>query len=99
MVQAVENLTQLSGRILARKPHPTLGDYDVVTLQVDGVAAVEGKANLLAARAGGPVEVTVRRALLGSAGKDARLRCRAKMTPDGAMCETHPEPGDFEVSQ
>src|SRR4029453_1750027 len=53
IVQAIENLTLLSGTVLARKPHPKLPDYDVVTLQVDGAEPVEGKANLLRERAGG----------------------------------------------
>jgi hypothetical protein len=97
-VQAIENLTLLSGKVLARKPHPELPDYDVVTLQVDGAEPVEGKASLLRERAGGAVELTVRRALLGSAQKDDRLRCRAKLTPDGAMCEPHPAAGNFEVT-
>lgn len=83
--------------MLARKPHPRLPDYDVLTVQVDRAEAVEGKANLLAARSGGPVEVSVRRALLGAMPADARLRCRAKLTPDGAMCEPHPDAGEFEI--
>jgi hypothetical protein len=97
MVQAVENLTQISGTITARKPHPSLSDYDVVTVRLAQAEAVPGKANLLAARAGGDVDVAVRRDLLGDAAVRSQLRCRAKFTPDGAMCEPHPASGDFAV--
>ncbi len=97
MVQAIENLTQISGTVLARKSHPRLSDYDVVTLQVDRAEPVEGKANLLATRVGSSIELTVRRALLGTAQANSQLRCRGKLTPDGAMCEPHPEPDDFGI--
>ncbi len=98
MVQAIENLTLLSGTVLARQPHPRLPDYDVVTLRIDRTEPVAGKADLLTTRSGGPIQLSVRRALLGTAAVNARLRCRAKMTPDGAMCEPHPQPTDFEVT-
>lgn len=71
----------------------------MVTLALDRAEAVPGKANLLQPLLGSTVEVAVRRALLGDAGPGARLRCRAKRTPDGAMCEPHPEPSDFEISR
>lgn len=97
-MQGIENLTRVIGRILDRKPHPRLADYDVVTLRVDRAEPVEGKADLLTARvASGPIELSVRRALLGAASANAELRCRAKLTPDGAMCEPHPEAADFGV--
>jgi hypothetical protein len=41
--------------------------------------------------------VSARRDLLQNAGPGMKLRCRAKRTPDGAMCEKNPGPGDFEV--
>ncbi|HVP53585.1 MAG TPA: hypothetical protein VMU45_01220 [Candidatus Eisenbacteria bacterium] len=83
--------------MLARKPHPHLPDYDIVTLQVDRAEPVEGKANLLTSLVGGLIEPTVRRALLGAAQVNGQLRCRAKLTPDGAMCEPHPEADDFGI--
>ena len=98
MVQAIENLTELSGKVLARKPHPRLPDYDILTVEVERANPVAGKANLLAARSAGPLELSVRRALLGATPKIARVRCRAKVTPDGAMCEPHPEAGTCEVA-
>jgi hypothetical protein len=93
----MENLSQLSGKVLSRKPHPRLPDYDVLTVQLDQIDPVEGKTDLLATRLGSPIELSVRRALLGSTSANVRVRCRAKLTPDGAMCEPYPEPGSFEV--
>ena len=97
MPQAVENLTQLVGTIVARQPHPRLGDYDVVTLDVERAEPVEGKANLLATAAGTRIDVTMRRALLGAAGAGAKVHLRAKRTLDGAMSEPHPEAGHFRI--
>jgi len=98
MIQAIENLTCVEGIVRACRPHPTLPDYDVITLGVERAEDVAGKANLLAQAAGRDVDVAVRRALLAPSGLGARLRCRVKRTPEGAMCEPHPAPGDFTVS-
>jgi hypothetical protein len=97
MPQAVENLTQLVGTIVARQPHPQLGDYDIVTLDVERAEPVEGKANLLATAAGNRLEVATRRALLGAATAGAKVQLRAKRTLDGAMSEPHPEAGHFRI--
>ena len=96
MVQMVENLARIEGTVIARKPHSTLNDYDVLTLRLERAEPVPDRANLLGSLIGSSIEVAVRRALLGNAGPGAHLRCRAKRTPDGAMCEPHPEAGDLE---
>jgi hypothetical protein len=59
---------------------------------------VEGKADLLVSQRGLKIDLAVRRELLGAAGPGAKLECRAKRTPAGAMCEAHPKPGDFKVT-
>jgi hypothetical protein len=97
MVQMVENLAQISGTVIARKPHATLSEYDVVALKLDAVEPVPGKTDLLSAQLGRTIEVSVRRTLLGNAGPGMHLRCRAKRTADGAMCEPHPDPGGMEI--
>jgi hypothetical protein len=97
VVQMVENQTVVSGTVIARKPHATLGDYDIVTVRLEGAEPVPGKADLLSPQLGKTVEVSVRRALLGNAGPGMHLRCKAKRTLDGAMCEPHPDPGDLEI--
>ena len=90
-------MTQLVGTIVARQPHPQLGDYDIVTLDVARAEPVEGKANLLATAAGSRIDVTTRRALLGDAAAGAIVHLRAKRTLDGAMSEPHPEAGHFRI--
>ncbi len=98
MVQVIENLTKIAGAIVARRSHPTLDGYDVVTLQIERIEPVEGYRSLIAAQPASQVEVTVRRALLGTAAEGARIHFRAKRTPDGVMCEPHPEPEDFRIT-
>src|SRR5260370_39531611 len=97
MVQMVENLTQISGTVIARKRHATLSEYDVVELKLDTAEPVAGKTDLLSSQLGRTIEVSIRRDLLGNAGPGVHLRCRAKRTADGAMCEPHPEPGGMEI--
>lgn len=99
-MQAIENLTRLSGQILRRVPHPSRNGYDLLTVQVDEASAVQGKADLLSHHCGATLNVAVRRELLqgapGIAGVHVDLR--AKMTPDGALAEPHPEPGNFTIT-
>jgi hypothetical protein len=99
-MQAIENLTRLRGRILNRTPHPARTGYDLLTLQVNEAQPVEGKADLLGHHAGGTLDVAVRSELLGdaAAAPGAHVDLRAKMTPDGALAEPHPEAGNFTVS-
>ena len=87
MSQAVENKSELVGTVLSRAPHPSLTDYDILTVQVDDVRPVEGMADLLSSTVGTELQVTVRRALLedAAAGPGATIRTLAKRTPDGAM--------------
>jgi hypothetical protein len=98
MVQSIENLTRICGTILQRKPHPQLADYDVLSVGIALAEPIEGKADLLSQYVGSQLDVAVRRALLGNAQAGNGLRCRAKRTPDGAMCEPHPEADDFSVA-
>ena len=99
MVQAVDNLTRISGKILARRPHASLDGYDVATVTLERADLVAGKADLFSSLVGHDVEVTIRRDLLKTASPGARLRCRVKRTPDGAMCESHPIGTDFEIGE
>jgi hypothetical protein len=99
-MQVIENLTHLRGRILKRAPHPARAGYDLLTLQVDEAAPVQDKADLLGRHVGGQLDVAVRSELLqdAPATPGARVDLRAKMTPDGALAEPHPDPGNFVVS-
>jgi len=97
MVQAFENLTQIVGTAMDRKPHPTLADYDLVVVKIERAQAIEGKANMLAVRPGELIDVTMRRVLLPEGSIGRRIHFRARRTPDGAMAEPYPEPGDFRI--
>lgn len=106
MVSAAPNLTQVTGTILARRPHPTLADRDVVVLAVEGTQEVPGLQDLVGpavARAdirddGRPeVEVAVRRELLGEAAAGWRLTCRVRFTPNGLLAEPYPPADGFAV--
>jgi hypothetical protein len=99
-MQAIENLTRLRGRILKRAPHPARAGYELLTLQVNEATPVQDKADLLGRHAGGQLDVAVRSELLQDAAAmpGALVDLRAKMTPDGAMAEPHPEPGNFVIS-
>lgn len=98
-MQAIDNLTRLRGQILKRAPHPIRSGYDVLTVQVDDTQAVDGKADLLGQHRGRPLDVAVRSELLHGVPDTpgARVDLRAKMTPDGALAESHPQPGQFDV--
>jgi hypothetical protein len=106
MVAPPPNLTTVTGTVLARRPHDELPDWDVVTLAVDEVAAVPGLRDLIGptlqtsagpdSQATGPeLVLAVRRELLGAAAPGWRLRCRVRLTPNGAMAESHPEPAEL----
>jgi hypothetical protein len=97
MVQGIDNLTLIDGQIMARSPHASLGDYDRLEVRIDAAAPVEGRADLLSQFVGQTLGFSARRELLGSASAGDRIHCRAKRTPDGAMCEPHPEAGDFRI--
>lgn len=99
MVQSIDNLTVLDGTIAARAAHPTLPDYDLVTLKVDSAEPVPDRADLLGRHVGSLLPVAVRRQLLGDATDGARLRLRAKAGINGAMAEKDPGPGDFSVGR
>lgn len=98
-MQAIENLTRLRGQMLKRMPHPSRAGYDLVTVQISDTQAVDGKANLLGCHQGQALEIAVRSDLLQGADASRALMVdlRAKMTPDGALAEPHPEPGNFTV--
>ena len=98
MVQSIDNLTTITGQLRGRGRHPTLSDYDNVTLFVERAEPVPGRADLLQSEIGKEIVVAVRRDLLGDVTPGAQLRCRARRTPDGIMCEPHPDPADFLVT-
>ncbi len=97
MVAPIENLTRLVGTVTARGPHPTLPDWDLVTLSVDRAESVPGRADLLSKQAARPVQLAVRRDLLGATVPGWRLAVRVRVTQNGPLAESYPAPGDFQV--
>jgi hypothetical protein len=97
VVQAVENLTRLSGRVVARAPHPRRNGWDAVVVHVDDAGPVPGKADLLSRHRGADLPVALGRELLAGAGPGDRLTFRARFGPDGATAEPHPDEGDLRV--
>ena len=97
MVQGVENLTRLSGRLVSREPDPRRPDWDVVVVRVATADPVAGKADLLSRRVGEDLAVAFRRELLAGAGPGARLTFRAQFVPEGAIAEPYPDDGDLLV--
>lgn len=59
MTQIIENRTDVSGRILALSPHPTLPHYHLAEIQVEKTDAVAGFANLLGWHLGQPLQVSL----------------------------------------
>lgn len=98
MVQVIENQAQIQGIIQAINKHPSLADYSIVTLLYTGSQAVAGKVNLLSQPPGTTLELSVRTSLLKDGVVGASLRCLAKRTPNGVMCEKEPDPGNFVIS-
>jgi hypothetical protein len=97
LVQPPENLTQIAGKIVGRKPHPALNDYDLVTVRVETAGPVESQAQILKPHPGDLMDLTVRRELLADAATGKSIRCRVKHGVNGAMAEPHPEPRDFSI--
>ncbi|MFI6289143.1 hypothetical protein ACIBCM_31100 [Streptomyces sp. NPDC051018] len=97
VVAPVENLTALRVRVLAVGPHPRLAGWDLASVDVLSAAPVAGRADLLSERAGGRVELAVRRELLSGAGGGSVLALRARLWMGEIMAEPHPLPQDFTI--
>jgi hypothetical protein len=106
VVSAAPNLTQVTGTLVARSPHPTLADRDAVVLAVDDTQEIPGLRDLVGpavARAQlrddgrREVEIAVPRELLGDARPGWRLTCRVRFTPNGLMAEPYPTDDTFAV--
>ncbi|MFC5749827.1 hypothetical protein [Actinomadura rugatobispora] len=97
MVQSIDNLTALTGRVAEIGPHPRLAGWDRVLMDVLDAGPVPGRADLLSRRAGERLELAVRHDLLGNAAPGATLRLRAKLSSGEVIAEPHPDEGDFTV--
>jgi hypothetical protein len=89
VVAPVDNLTRLTGTLRDRRPHPSLGGWELVALDVQEVEPVPGRADLLSRRRGETLEVAVPSATLAGAEPGGRVSVRARLTPRGVMSEPH----------
>ncbi|WP_426368037.1 hypothetical protein [Streptomyces sp. E-08] len=101
MVQAVENLTALTLRLLSRTAHPRLDEWDLVTCQVLASRPVPGVADLISAGiTDSRLSLGIRRELLQDVMLGATLHLRARLGSSGdILAEPHPATGDFRVEQ
>ncbi len=72
MVSPIENRALLTGRVLGRAAHPTVGRWDVLRVWVEEVTDVAGLPNLLAETTGTEIEVNVERDRLPEGALDGR---------------------------
>lgn len=101
MVQAVENLTALTLRLLTRTAHPRLDEWDLAACQVLASLPVPGMADLISPNLkGARLSLGIRRALLQDVMLGATLHLRARLGSSGdVLAEPHPAAGDFRVEQ
>jgi hypothetical protein len=99
MSQMIENLTQIQAEILARSQHPSLKEYDVLTVNLLKAEPIHGKTDLLSPQVGNTLNLTVRRELLDKGQTGDKLYCRASRSFDGAMCEPFPDLENFRIDK
>ncbi|MFE1440537.1 hypothetical protein [Streptomyces sp. NPDC058739] len=101
MVQAIENLTALTLRLLSLTDHPRLDDWDLATCEVLESLPVPGMADLITPNlTGSGLSLGIRRELLRGVEPGATLRLRAKLGSSGdILAEPHPATGDFRAER
>ncbi|MFE0653417.1 hypothetical protein ACFVZH_33095 [Streptomyces sp. NPDC059534] len=101
MVKAVENLTALTLRLLARTAHPRLDEWDLATCEVLAALPVPGLADLISSGlTGSRLSLGIRRELLRDVVPGATLHLRARLGSSGdILAEPHPAVGDFRVER
>ncbi|MEV6212571.1 hypothetical protein [Kitasatospora sp. NPDC051914] len=98
MVQAAENRTDLTARLVGAGPHPRLAGWDRAEVDVLDAEPVAGYADLLSGNAGQRMLLAVPSGLLADAAPGSTIRARARLAASGeAMAEKRPAPGTFAV--
>ncbi|MEU4462400.1 hypothetical protein AB0G20_01530 [Streptomyces sp. NPDC024017] len=95
MVQAIENLTALTTRLVTSQPHPRLKGWDRLVVDVLDARPVAGRADLLSRYVGERLELAVPGALVAGLPPGTVIRLRAKLAGGHAMAEKQPPPGMF----
>ncbi|KOV59419.1 hypothetical protein ADL01_36035 [Streptomyces sp. NRRL WC-3618] len=97
MVQAIDNRTDLTVRLVRKGPHPRLADWDRAEVDVLDAEPVVGYADLMSRNVGQRLLLAVPRQLLADAVPGATVRARAGLASGEAMAESRPAPGTFAV--
>lgn len=97
MVQAIDNRTDLTARLVGTEPHPRLAAWDQAEVTVLDAEPVAGYADLLSRNVGQRLLLAVPSRLLANAVPGSTIRVRARLTAGEAMAESRPSPGTFAV--
>ena len=99
MVQAIDNRTDLTTRLVGTEPHPRLADWDRAEVEVLAAEPVAGYADLLSRNVGHRLLLAVPRPLLADADAvpGSVIRVRARLAAGEAMAERRPTAGTFAV--
>lgn len=97
MVQAIDNRTDLTSRLVVVEPHPRLAGWDRAEVEVLDAEPVAGYADLLSRNVGQPLLLAVPSRLLADAVPGSTLRVRARLAGGEAMAESRPAPGTFTI--
>ncbi|MET9384318.1 hypothetical protein ABZY09_25395 [Streptomyces sp. NPDC002928] len=97
MVQAIDNRTDLTARLVGTEPHPRLAGWDQAEVEVLDAEPVPGYADLLSRNVGQRLLLAVPSRLLADAVPGSVIRVRARLATGEAMAESRPTPGTFAV--
>ncbi|MEU0188400.1 hypothetical protein ABZ250_00755 [Streptomyces afghaniensis] len=95
MVQAIENLTALTTRLVTSEPHEHLAGWDRLVVDVLDARPVPGLADLLSRYAGERLELAVPSRLVAGLAPGTVIRLRARLAGGRALAEKQPPPGMF----
>lgn len=85
MVQAVENRSDIEGRVLAIKADETRPEHRLITIAVGAVTPVEGYPNLFASIPGSSIDVILPADLATPLKVGGTVRCRIRRTGPSAV--------------
>jgi hypothetical protein len=85
MVQAIENRSDVEGRIVAIKAAKADPEHRLVTIAVGAVTAVEGYPNLFASTSGSSIDVILPAHLATPLKVGGMVRCRIRRTGPTAV--------------
>ncbi|NUP25030.1 MAG: hypothetical protein HOZ81_55035 [Streptomyces sp.] len=97
MVQAIENLTALTVRLVTTGPHPQLTGWDRLVVDVLDGRPVTGYADLLSQRVGHRLDLAVPSNLAPDPAPGSVIRLRARLAGGEVLAERRPPPGTFAV--